>query len=223
MNTFRKACIGVFLVCGLVAVVVETAPKGIAPSIVHVSPDSTVIHQETAEEKFQYAMKVVIKHEGGLSNSKLDKGSWTKYGISLRYLQNEKFDLNGDGVINKDDVIQLTQTEADKIYYKQWYIKNHYDKIYDKDILTDILDFSINAGASQCHKTLKRAINTIIDDPISIDGTFDDETIQIVNLIDPMTLHEALNREQEKFYRLLVKKNPALSVFLKGWILRSRD
>jgi lysozyme family protein len=180
-------------------------------------------HREKTDSKFQYAMKTVLKHEGGLSNNKKDPGGITKYGISLRYLQNEKFDLNGDGEINKDDVIQLTQTEADTIYYKEWYIKHRYNEIIDKDILTDVMDFSINAGASQCHKTLKRAINSIISDKIEVNGEFDDQTIEIVNLIEPVVLHDALNQEQEKFYRSLVKKNPSLSVFLDGWIKRSRD
>lgn len=176
-----------------------------------------------SDKRFQYAMKTVLKHEGGYSDSKHDSGGSTKYGISLRYLQHEKFDLNGDGVINKDDIIHLTQTEADKIYYKEWYTKHKYNEILDKDILTDIMDFSINVGATQCHKTLKRAINRIVSDPIKVNGEFDNSTIEIVNLIEPMVLHEALNQEQEAFYRGLVKKNPALNVFLNGWLKRSRD
>ena len=179
--------------------------------------------QESDEAKFVYAMETVIKHEGGLSNHKSDRGKITKYGISLRYLINEKFDLNNDGAINDADIIHLTRTEADKIYYREWYKKHRYDEIVNKDILTDIMDFSINVGATQCHKTLKRAINRIISDPIEVDGDFDNDTIEIVNLIEPMVLHEALNQEQEAFYRGLVKKNPALSVFLDGWLKRSRD
>lgn len=179
--------------------------------------------QESDESKFAYAMETVIRHEGGLSDHPNDKGGVTKYGISLRYLSGEKIDANGDGSINKDDVIHLTRTDADKIYYKEWYIKHRYNEILNKYILTDIMDFSINAGATQCHKTLKRAINRIISDPIEVDGDFDDDTIEIVNLIEPVVLHEALNQEQDAFYRGLVKKKPNLGVFLNGWLKRSRD
>lgn len=173
--------------------------------------------------RFQKAMKTIIKHEGGLGNNPSDKGSWTNYGISLRYLLNEKMDINGDGAINKEDIIQLTRTKADVIYYRQWYIKNRYDLIEDDVLMTDIMDFSVNVGASQCHKTLRRAINRIINEPLPINGKLDDEVIEVVNLLEPQALHQVFNEEQEKFYRELVKKNPALSVFLKGWFLRSQD
>lgn len=175
------------------------------------------------DDNFQYAVEKIIRHEGGLSNHKDDKGSWTKYGISLRYLQNENFDLNGDGIISKEDVIHLTRTEADKIYYKEWYLKHKYNLIKDKIVMTDIMDFSINTGASQCHKTLKRAINRIVINQVPVDSVLDDGTIALINSLNQVEFHKALNQEQEKFYRLLVKNNPALSVFINGWLRRSQD
>lgn len=184
---------------------------------------STTTNKESSESKFQYAMKIVYKHEGGLSNDKYDKGLITKYGISLRYLKLEKLDVNRDGKISKDDIIHLTRTEADEIYYKEWYIKNKYDQIDNKDILTDVLDFSINVGASQCHKTLKRAINKVVIESIAVNGEFDRQTIEIVNLIEPVVLHDAFNAEQERFYRDLVKRRPELKVFLSGWLRRAAD
>lgn len=181
--------------------------------------------QESDDPKFVYAMNTIIRHEGGLSDHPNDKGGVTKYGISLRYLINENIDINNDGLINKDDVIYLTRTEADKIYYKEWYKKHRYDEILNKVILTDIMDFSVNAGATQCHKTIRRAINNIVisNKKYPINGTFNQEIIDVVNLIDPEIFHAAFNAEQEKFYRGLVKKNPAFQVFLKGWLLRAKD
>lgn len=218
METVRK--IGLTLI-GLAAAI---AAFYYSTDVIQLKQQATnPVSHAVNDSNFQYAMKTIIRHEGGLENNPSDKGAWTNYGISLRYLQNEHFDLNGDGVISKDDIIQLTRSKADEIYYKQWYIKNRYDLISDKIIMTDIMDFSINVGASQCHKTIKRAINRIISEAVPIDGHLDDQTIEIINLLEPTSLHETFNDEQEKFYRGLVKKHPALSVFLKGWISRSKD
>lgn len=175
------------------------------------------------DKRFQIAMKTVKKHEGGFSDNKNDPGGFTRYGVSLRYLKSAKIDIDGDGDVDRDDIIHLTQTKADDIYYREWYTKHNYDKIESQKLLTDILDFSINVGASQCHKTLKRAINEIIDKPIPVDGKFDKNTIEILNLIEPSVMHSALNHQQEKFYKSLVKKNPDLKVFLKGWLRRAKE
>lgn len=177
----------------------------------------------SSEDNFEQAMKVVMKHEGGLSDDKNDRGGVTRYGISLRFLKAEKIDVDGDGDIDRDDIIHLTRTAADKIYFKEWYMKYHYDEILDVAILTDILDFSINVGASQCHKTVRRAINAVIDDPIEVNGKFDKEVIEIINLMDAGVLHSAINNQQKRFYRSLVEKNSELKPFLNGWLRRADD
>lgn len=176
-----------------------------------------------SQSNFDKAMVLVMKHEGGFSNDKNDPGGITRYGISLRFLKQSHIDPNGDGKEDSEDIIHLSRTQADQIYYKEWYLKYHYNQINDLSIMTDILDFSINAGASQCHKIVKRAINDIINEPIEVNGVLDKDTIEIINLIEPSILHSAINHQQELFYRSIVKRNPQLKVFLKGWILRSKD
>ena len=177
----------------------------------------------SSDKRFQYAMKTVLRHEGGLSNDKNDAGSWTRFGVSLRFLREEHLDVNGDGVISKDDIIHLTLTEADNIYYKDFYKRNHYDEITNEHILTKVLDFAVNAGSGQANKILKRAINRIVSEPISVNGSLDKKTIQIVNLLDPAALYSAFVTEQEDFYLSIVKKNPHLRVFLRGWLVRCND
>ena len=174
----------------------------------------------SSDKRFQYAMKTVIKLEGGLSDNKADPGGVTRFGISLRYLKSIHLDINHDGIESRDDIIQLTLTQADSIYYKNWYTRWHYDKINNQDILTDVLAFSINAGASECHKLIKRAINDITNDGIEVNGILDQKTIDMINLIEPVVFHAALQQEQEDFYRSIVKRNPQLKVFLKGWLHR---
>ena len=58
----------------------------------------------TPYQRFEEAIKVILKHEGGYSNDKDDPGGATDYGISLRFLQDHDIDLNGDGKVNEMDI-----------------------------------------------------------------------------------------------------------------------
>lgn len=170
---------------------------------------------------FPYAIKVVLEHEGGLTNDKHDPGGLTNYGISLRFLKDEHIDINGDGKIDANDIIHLTQTKADDIYFKDFWKKYHYDEIIDKNIATKVFDGAVNMGASRENKLLKKAINLIIYEPIAVDGTLDEETIGIINNIETAVLHDALRKTESDFYKSIVDKNHALIGFEKGWLLRA--
>lgn len=171
-------------------------------------------------DNFSEAIKVVLKHEGGLSDDKNDSGSWTKYGISLRFLKQSHIDPNGDGVENSADIIHLTLTEADNIYYNQFWLKGHYDKIDDRRVAAHLFDFGVNAGLSQSAKLSKRAINRILTTPIIVDGIMDAKTIQIINHLVPSVFLSALKAEEKDFYLEIVKRHPQLKCFLKGWLSR---
>lgn len=222
MSSFRKACIGVFLFCGLVAVVVETAPKSAMPSVVHVPP-SIKKAPESPEERFKYAVGVVLKHEGGLSNDKDDRGGITKYGISLRFLKSENLDIDDDGDVDKDDIIHLDLAEADEIYAKFWWNRFHYNNINDLILATKIFDTSVNMGASQCHKILKRAMNHLVDIPIVETGDLNASTIALVNRLNPKDLLENFRTEEKDVYLQIVERNPRMKVFESGWLKRANE
>jgi lysozyme family protein len=181
------------------------------------------INNMASDVRFQIAMKTILRHEGGLSNDKNDPGGITKYGISLRYLKAEHLCENGDCKGDKNEIITLTQTEADLIYYRDWYEKYHYDQIINQKILTKILDSSVNMGAGQAHKLIKRALNKLYFKQITVDCIMDNQTLLLINHTNPNQLYLALIREEVLFYQSIVKRNPHLKVFLKGWITRAND
>lgn len=175
------------------------------------------------DKRFETVMKTIIRHEGGLSNDKNDPGMVTKFGISLRFLRSEKLDPNGDNKIDDKDIINLSLTEADIIYYRQWYLKYHYDEISNIKVLTKIMDFSVNSGASQAHKLVKKALNRILVDQLPINGEMDKKTRALINSIYPSVLCDALINEEVRFYNAIIKRNPALTIFKKGWMNRTKD
>lgn len=211
MSYFRNVMLCVVGGLALATVFIVTTPS--VASMQPPKPDS----------KFNVAMQTVLRHEGKFSDDTHDPGGATSWGISLRYLREEKLCENGDCLGDKNEIINLTQTEADSIYYKNWYLRNRYNQIESQTILTKILDFSINAGASQCHKLVKRAINRIMGRNIPVNGEMDTATIKMINSIEPSVLYSAFISEEEQFYRDIVKRNPELKRFLRGWLTRCYD
>lgn len=182
------------------------------------------LHPSTSPiNNFNYAIKFVLSHEGGLDNNKSDPGGITNYGISLRYLRNENIDLNKDGEINKKDVIDLTKDEAIEIYFQKWWKHYKYDRINDTIIAAKIFDFSVNGGASQSTKLVQNALISLGQKDILVDGVMSDALIKKINDSNPIKLRTALINQEIFFYKNLVNKNEDLQIFLSGWINRANS
>jgi lysozyme family protein len=172
---------------------------------------------------FDIAMKTVYLHECGYSDDKNDSGGPTKFGLSLRFLKLENLDIDGDGDVDKDDVLKLTKSDADKIYLQKFWTNNHYEKIKSYRVATKVFDISVNAGASRSHKLVRMSINKILHANIPVTGTLDDETINTMNRIEPVLLLDEIRSQQAMFYRSIVNTHPQYKVFLKGWLARAKD
>lgn len=194
-----------------------------ALSIIFLISSSAAYSGMSSDQRFQYAMKTIIKHEGGLSENKDDPGGVTAYGISLRYIKSAHLCIDGDCSDSANEIIHLTLTDADQIYYRNWYEHYHYDKIKNEDLLTDIMDFSINAGSCEAHKLIQRAINNIDNQNRIANCVLTQKTIDKINSLEPIIFHSAFQQEQTDFYKQIVRRNPHLKVFLKGWLRRIGD
>ena len=175
------------------------------------------------DTKFKYAVAVVLKHEGGLSNNLQDPGLITKYGISLRYLIHADIDVNADKKINKEDVLGLTIEQARSIYYTQWWKKFRYYKINNALTAAKIFDFSVNAGPEQSTKIIQRALIALGNKNVKVDGNLTDEVFDLINSSDQMQLHSQLSHFEEQFYLLIISNNSSLKIFKKGWLKRANS
>lgn len=222
MDKFRNAALATILISGIVACVVFTTPSYHAPTIVH-APVTVVQPDKTPDERFKYAVGIVLRHEGGLSNDKADPGGITKYGLSLRFLKQEKLDIDGDGEVDKDDIIHLDLAEADELYAKYWWDKYHYNNIKDLTLATKVFDASVNMGPSEAHKILKRAMNHIMDLPIVESGDIDARTISLANHLNAKDLLENFRTEEKDVYMEIIERKPSLKVFESGWLRRAEE
>lgn len=171
------------------------------------------------EEKFQYAIKVILSHEGKYSNDPKDPGGSTNFGITQRFLD----DIIKEPSFDKRYVKDLTEQDAIAIYRDFFWNKYQYAMIEALQIATKVFDMAVNMGPKQAHILLQRAINLMLNIRLRIkeDGIIGIHTIAAINNLNDEYFHEELRCICKKFYYNLVKEKPELSKFIDGWIARA--
>lgn len=72
-----------------------------------------------ASEAAKRAAKALVRRfEGGKADIKGDTGGLTNFGISFTFLVGVHEDVNADGVITLDDILALTEEQADALFEK---------------------------------------------------------------------------------------------------------
>lgn len=176
----------------------------------------------THEETFQACISEIIAHEGGLSLDKRDPGGATQWGISLRYLRSIGYDINGDGKIDKEDIIGLPLKGAKSIYRKYWWDAYRYAAFNELLVVEKVFDLAVNMGGNGSHKLLQIAINRLRDKPITVDGILGGQTFSAANATDAPSLRRQLRECAEHRYIEILADNPAMEWARKGWMNRAR-
>lgn len=163
--------------------------------------------------KFEDYLKVILKHEGLYSNHPKDPGSSTMMGISLRFLKMKGIDINNDGDINIKDIKELTVEKASELYYKHFWLPMNIDKIPNDLLKLHLFDMGVNAGTKTAIKILQDLLN------VNIDGIIGNQTLEAIEDYDSNIVADFANKRKE-YYIKIIKRNPELSVFKKGWFNR---
>ena len=170
--------------------------------------------------RFNYAVNIVLQHEGGYTNDPADPGGKTNFGITEEDLQEHARALN-----LPLDVKELGKTEAEYFYKKVYWDEYHYDSINSLAIATKIFDMAVNMGAYEAHELVQKALRYCGHSQIEVDGILGAKTISAINEVclhgREQDLHCELIDEQKWFYQYLVEEKPNLKVFLDGWLKRA--
>jgi lysozyme family protein len=182
---------------------------------------------------FDTAVKVILKHEGGLANNPNDPGGITNFGISIMFVTKI---LASQGVTlsfpipNTPDLIKaLTVDQAKEIYQKCWWDFFGYSRIEDQTLATKVFDMAVNMGppdqhsakSGRAHKIVQESLNKLGRSEIVVDGQLGNKSYTAINSIQSSVLLPVICAGQGSFYEGLIAANPRLAVFRSNWYHRS--
>lgn len=172
---------------------------------------------------FEWAFTNLMHLEGGFSDHAADPGGPTKFGISLRYLRKVgKLDLDKDGDVDIDDIRLLTIEDAERLYYRDFWLPARCGEITSDLLSCKIFDMVVNMGQRQAYRVVQAAVKEL-SVGVTIDGIVGPHTLRALNenvLVDYHIL-QAIRARQSDFYSRLVANKPELRHFLLGWQRRA--
>jgi lysozyme family protein len=180
--------------------------------------------------------KTILPHEGGYSNNIHDPGNWTggkegvgrflgtKYGIAASQYGTS---LLAQGIIIK----HLTKEQARDLFYKDYWLKFHFDKLKSQGIADELCDESVNMGGAAAERLLAKVFAEIAwatQKPVPVPAKFTPETIAWINEYtrtrsNRVAFFNSIRLKRVRFYVDLVQRRPAMRQFFYGWINRSVD
>lgn len=208
-----------------------------APPIcyVHKKKDITMKYPEN----FTIANKFTQKWEKGYCNHPNDPGGATYNGVSLRFLKQTGTDINGDGIINAEDILTLyrnkDQAKVDNIFYKAFWRDPNLNRIKYLPVQVALYDTNVNTGRTQTAKMLQRACNALSGNSLPkliVDGAIGPKTLgRVINFGEQgkdMALAIAFLDQRMDFHNMLVKNSPYpdkrdYRPFAAGWRNRVND
>ena len=120
--------------------------------------------------------------------------------------------------------VALSKNDSLKDEVFEFYYKNFFSPMYlyrvDSDLkCKEIMVFVVNVGIGR-KKSIIKAIQRIVG--ATVDGIFGDETANKINAHDDELFSKKWDEHEIKFYRRLVRLNPRLQLYLRGWENRAR-
>jgi Putative secretion activating protein len=155
------------------------------------------------------ALRFVLRWEGGLVDHPDDPGGRTNHGVTQKVYDGWRARQG----LPAQDVKLITDAEVHAIYASDYWLPPRCDLL---NTPLDMVQFdtAVNMGVGRAVRFLQSSVGC------DVDGDFGAGTERAVAGCDRPTVLAAYCQRREDFYRGLVKKNPRLAVFLKGWLNR---
>lgn len=167
---------------------------------------------------FYYAIDVVLRFEGGLSDNPHDPGGLTNFGITLPFMADkdrvQKY-LGHPGPGTRDDIRNLSKDQAKLIYLNEVWTPNRYGDVADDKVACKIFDCAVNMGEKWGETFAQQSANRLGQNLV-VDGQIGDKSIAAINACDPIAFLNEYCKQQKERYEHLVLNNPNLAIFLKG-------
>jgi lysozyme family protein len=153
--------------------------------------------------KFEDCLRLVLKHEGGFSNHRLDPGGATNRGVTKRaweaYVQRK---------VSVDDIRRLTVEDVTPFYRDRYWIyglPNGVDYV--------VFDASVNSGPYRASRWLQECVGAVPDGIVGL------KTLAAVELMEPRDIIIDYCAKRMLFLRGL----DTWDTFGKGWSRRVKE
>lgn len=163
---------------------------------------------------FEISQKIVGINEGGYQNLTDDSGNWykgiligTNWGIAAPTLASF---LGRTPTVA--DMKNLSRATAESILKRNYWLKNHFDKLKNQSVATMLYDGAVNHGVGGILSITKKALARL-NHPIT--KVFTSDGIGELNKLNQKDLFFALKQVRTERYKASPKKQ-----YLKGWLKR---
>ncbi len=157
-------------------------------------------------------------------------GGATKYGVTIHTMRSLGLDLTGNGVVDRDDVKEITRERAVEIYVEHYFIRPGISQLPEA-LQASVFDMMVNAG-SNAVKLLQRLL-TDMGFACVPDGAIGPQTItaaQRAYEAAPTHLADAYAIARRNYYYRLADARAASRKYAQrrngdkgGWILRAEE
>ena len=163
----------------------------------------------------------ILKWEGGFVNHPNDPGGATNKGVTIAVWKSQGYDKDGDGDIDVADLKLIDNNDATKIlksnYWNRWFA----DQIDSQAVANILVDWVWVSGAWGI-KIPQRLLG------LKEDGIVGYQTMKALKeSIDTPEKRAKFIKElylaRYEYINNIIKVNPKLAVFKKGWINRMKD
>lgn len=160
----------------------------------------------------------VFALEGGYVSHKDDPGGATNWGITERVARANGF---------RGDMRNLSRSEAFAIYEREYIRKPGFLPLVEIDpaVAEEVIDTAVNMGPARPTRFFRQAVNEVCRTRLPIVPMMDEVTVRAwrdcrANLgrRSCVAMLDSLDRQQRAEYDRLVRVNPRLQVFHRGWI-----
>ena len=160
----------------------------------------------------------VVALEGGYVDHPNDPGGATNYGITERVARQNGF---------RGDMRNLTKADASAIYERQYIRDPGFLPLVaiDAAVAEEVIDTAVNMGPSRPTRYFRRAVNEVCGTSLPIIASMDAVAVKAwgdcrANLgpRSCVRMLDSLDRQQRAEYDRLVRVNPRLKVFYRGWV-----
>src|SRR5215467_7969402 len=163
-----------------------------------------------SEQTFQDQIDKTLAFEGGFVDDPDDPGGRTNFGISQRAYP---------GV----DIASITQEQAVGFYYRDYWLAPHIDSLPDF-IAGKVFDMGVNMGSSTAIRLWQDTVNKQNPSatPLTLDGKIGPLTVAASEaVVDQEAALAAYRVELADHYMAIIRRNPSMAKFQRGWLRRA--